>query len=257
MNFFRWIKENIPLTNRDKIASSEHVDLEGLQETLGFIFHYDEYYLKALTHRSFLEISPKFIKSNERLEFLGDSVLGVVVAESLFKKFPDKDEGFLTKYRSHLVNRQALVTAAGRINLLKFVLYDKRYVRGSKAGQKTIVADCFEALIGAIYLDAGLEKAREFVTEHILSPNYSSGQFTIDKNYKGQLLEFTHLHKLAAPFYKIMNEDGPDHDKKSSIDVLVGGKCYGKGDGSNKKSAEQEAAQNGLEKLSDEFLSNH
>jgi ribonuclease-3 len=256
LNFFRWIKENIPLINRDKVASNEHVDLENLQETLGFTFHNNEYYLKALTHRSFLEISPKFIKSNERLEFLGDSILGVVVAESLFKKFPDKDEGFLTKYRSHLVNRQALVSAAGRINLLEFVLYDKRYVRGSKAGQKTIVADCFEALIGAIYLDAGLEEAREFIYQHILSPNYSSGQFTIDKNYKGQLLEFTHQHKLAAPFYKIMNEDGPDHDKKFSIDVLIGGKSYGKGVGSNKKTAEQQAAEYALKKLTEEYESN-
>lgn len=253
MNFFRWIKENIGLTDKDKIASNEHVDIERLQETLGFTFQSNEYYLKALTHRSFLEISPEFVKSNERLEFLGDSILGVVVAESLFKKFPDKDEGFLTKYRSHLVNRQALVAAAGRINLLNFVLYDKRYVRGSKAGEKTIVADCFEALIGAIYLDAGLERAREFIYEHILSPNYRSGQFTIDKNYKGQLLEFTHMHKLLPPIYKIVNEDGPDHDKKFSIDVIIGGISYGKGVGSSKKSAEQEAAKSALEKLSDEY----
>jgi ribonuclease-3 len=253
LNFFRWIKENIGSTNNDKIASNEHVDIEQLQKTLGFTFHNNEYYLKALTHRSFLEISPEFIKSNERLEFLGDSVLGVVVAEALFKKFPNKDEGFLTKYRSHLVNRQALATAAGRIDLLKFVLYDKRYVRGSKAGQKTIIADCFEALIGAIYLDAGLERAREFIYDNILSPNYSSGQFTIDKNYKGQLLEFTHMHKLSPPYYKIMNEDGPDHEKKFSIEVIIGSKSYGKGVGSNKKSAEQEAAKTALGKLSDEY----
>lgn len=253
MNFFRWIKENIRLTNSNKIPSNEHVDLDRLQKTLGFTFHNNEYYIKALTHRSYLEITPEFKKSNERLEFLGDSVLGVIVAESLFKKFPDKDEGFLTKYRSHLVNRQALATAAGRINLLKFVLYDKRYVRGSLAGQKTIIADCFEALIGAIYLDGGLEKAGEFIYNHILTPNYSSGQFAIDNNYKGQLLEFTHLHKLSPPYYKIMNEDGPDHDKKFSIDVIISKKSYGKGVGSNKKSAEQQAAKNALAKLSDEY----
>ena len=175
------------------------------------------------------------------------------MAESLFKKFPDKDEGFLTKYRSHLVNRHALVNAAKRIDLINFVLYDKRYVRGSKAGQKTIVADCFEALIGAIYLDHGLEMARQFILRNILDPNYSSGQFAIDKNYKGQLLEFTHLHKLSPPNYQITNEDGPDHDKKFSIDVVIGGRSYGRGTGSNKKSAEQEAAKMALEKLSNEF----
>jgi ribonuclease-3 len=253
LSFFRWIKRNIRSKNNNGPAGDEHVDLDRLQKTLGFVFENPEFYVKALTHRSYLEITPEFQKSNERLEFLGDSVLGVVVAESLFKKFPAKDEGFLTKYRSHLVNRQALVNAASRINLINFVLYDKRYVRGSKAGQKTIVADCFEALIGAIYLDGGLEKASQFIHEHILSPNYSTGQFTIDQNYKGQLLEFTHTHKLTPPNYQIMNEDGPDHDKKFSIDVVIGGISYGRGVGSNKKTAEQEAAKIALEKLTSEY----
>ena len=250
----RWIKEKFSSNNNSEALAK--VDINKLEGLLGLRIKNPIYFIKALTHRSFLEIAPELEKSNERLEFLGDSVLGVIVAESLFKHFPGKDEGFLTKYRSHLVDRVALANAANNIHLMSYVLFDKRYVRGSIAGQKTIVADCFEALIGAIYLDAGLEEARKFVAKHILEPNYNSGAFRIDKNFKGQLLELTHYQKLSQPFYNILNEEGPDHDKKFHIEVSIDGESYGIGIGANKKSAEQQAAKFALAKISQKNRSN-
>lgn len=240
-----WIEKIIP---RSRNHTNQKI-LLNLQRQLKFSFKNPELFVKALTHRSFLEISNEVKKSNERLEFLGDSILGMLVAEELFKRFPDKDEGFLTKYRSQLVDKEALYDAAQKINLSEYVLFDKRYVRGSKEGQKTILADCFEALIGAIYLDKGLSEAKKFVHDWIISPNFQSGEFKVDKNYKGQLLELAHSLKLPTPVYNTVKEEGPDHDKKFLVKVNIGNEYFGSGFGKNKKSAEQEAAKIVLEQL--------
>ncbi len=210
-----------------------------------------EYYIKALTHRSFLELSPDFQKSNERLEFLGDAVLGLVTAETLFKKYPTKHEGFLTKYRSHLVDKESLFNAAKKLNLIQYVLYDKRYVKGSDEGKKTIVADCMEALIGAIYIDKGLQTAADFIHKWIIVPNVESGLVKVDKNHKGKLLEYTHIHKLPNPRYKIISEAGPDHNKEFVVHVFISDNKWGHGEGKNKKAAEQEAAKDLLQKIND------
>lgn len=219
-----------------------------LEEIIEIKFGKTEFYIKALTHRSFLELTPELKKSNERLEFLGDAVLGLVVADSLFREFPNKHEGYLTKYRSHLVDKDALFQSAKKINLIEFVLFDRRYVRGSEQGEKTIVADCMEALIGAIYIDKGLETARDFINRWIIQPKFKSGDVKVDKNFKGRFLEFTHSHKMEPPRYMVISEEGPDHNKKFIVEVLVGDESYGRGEGKNKKSAEQEAAKAALQK---------
>ena len=248
-DLFNWIRRkfNFNFGKPDKVIEAHSDLLKKIENFLGFQISHPEYFVKALTHRSYLELSPDIIKSNERLEFLGDSVLGLVVAEFLFSNFSEEDEGYLTKTRSHFVNRDALANAAEKMKLQRFILYDKRFLKGSHEGMRTIMADALEAVIGAIYLDAGLKKAEDFVRKRVIHPSFKSGGFMVDKNYKGQLLEFTHAEKMETPSYKTISEEGPDHDKNFIVNVLIGSEVVGTGEGKNKKSAEQDAAKKALE----------
>jgi len=234
-------KSELVQTHSDLIKKIEHL--------LGYQISLPNYFIKALTHRSYLELSQEALKSNERLEFLGDSVLGLIVAEFLFKNYNDEGEGFLTKTRSHLVNREALADAAENMGLINYILYDKRFLKGSTEGMRTIMADALEALIGAIFIDGGIKKADNFVCEMIIKPSLEDGTHEYDRNFKGQLLEFTHANKLHSPQYKIVNESGPDHDKEFFVEVYLGDDLVGYGVGKNKKNSEQEAAKNALAAL--------
>lgn len=205
------------------------------------------YYIKAITHKSYPDQNSNYFKkSNERLEFLGDSILGMVVAKHLFKKYPAASEGFLTKTRSQLVNKEALVIAAERLRLKEIVFYNERFVNGSSEGINTIIADALEAIIGAIYVDQGFKTTEKIINKWILKPRFSDATATIDKNFKGQLLELTHARKLGEPLYKVVDLVGPEHQKTFTVDVYVGETKMGTGTGSNKKSAEQEASKEAL-----------
>lgn len=221
----------------------------GLQKLIGFKISNPNLYLKALTHRSYLEVNPTLTKSNERLEFFGDSVLNMVVAKFLLKKFPKKNEGFLTKVRAAIVNRYHLSKSAEELGLDKLILFNDKYLRGSKDGFQTIMADALEALIAAIYLDKGIKKTEKFIHKKIIKSFEFEKEFLIDKNYKGQLLEYTHAKKLPIPYYKVVNEEGPSHSKKFNIQVFIGDEIYGEGSGKNKKVAEQEASRMALQKF--------
>ncbi len=220
-----------------------------LKKILGFTPRNKSYFIKALTHSSYLELYPELSKSNERLEFLGDSVLSMIVANHLFENYPNEEEGFLTKSRAALVNREHLYLAAQEIGLDKIILYNEKYLRDSIEGMQTIFADGLEALIGAIYLDQGLSKTKKFVIERIIKPYEVNQNFLIDTNYKGQLLEYAHSKKLHTPRYIIRSEEGPPHKKEFIIDVFLGNELLGTGSGNNKKRAEQEASMNALQKL--------
>lgn len=209
----------------------------------------EEYYIKAFTHRSYLEKIKENIKSNERLEFLGDSILGKIVAEYLFKNYPYKKEGFLTKSRSHLVNKQSLENIGFNLNLHEYLFINNRYLANDKKSLANVVADCLEAVIGAIYLDLGEEVASKFVTKYIIEPQVKSGRINYDKNYKGQLLEYAHANNLEQPVYKILEQTGPQHDKIYLIEVSLNSSINGIGKGPNKKIAEQKAAKNALKSL--------
>lgn len=224
-------------------------NLSKLEFLLGFKIFNQTVYLKALTHRSYLELHPELEKSNERLEFLGDAVLSMTVAEYLFKEFKKADEGFLTKSRASMVNRFRLFQAAEEFGLKEFILFNEKYLRGSHEGFQTIMADCLEALIGAIYLDHGLTDAANFVREYIISPFQENDSFIEDKNYKGQLLEFTHSQKLSPPRYVVVKEEGPSHLKRFIIETYLGDELVGVGEGKNKKMAEQDSSKNALHKL--------
>ena len=207
------------------------------------------HYIQALMHRSFLEELDDEDVSNERLEFLGDSVLSLVVAKFLFDHFPEEDEGFLTKTRARLVNRIALSNAAEHIGLENFILIDQNLSNTFARASKTVLSDALEALIGAIYLDQGLQVSKEFIYRVIIEPTTKEEDYLIDENYKSQLLEYAQANRLEIPNYMVIKEEGPQHDRVFTIKAIVGGNIYGIGTGKNKKTAEQNAAKSALEKI--------
>jgi ribonuclease-3 len=220
-----------------------------LEKIIGFHIKNREFFIQALMHRSFLEQNSEYDVSNERLEFLGDSVLNLIVAEYLFMTFPDMNEGFLTKVRAKLVNRIALADAADRIKISEFLLVSKNLSSSFTNGSRTVLSDAFEALIGAIYLDNGLNSAKEFIIKTLIDPNSKDGVYLIDENYKSQLLEYAQANRMENPLYDVIKEEGPQHNRIFTVQVSIGSKVHGVGIGRNKKGAEQKAAQAALEKI--------
>jgi ribonuclease-3 len=220
-----------------------------LEKIIGFRINNKSHYVQALMHRSFLEELDEEDRSNERLEFLGDSVLSLAVAEYLFENFPNEDEGFLTKIRAKLVNRFALSDAAEEIGLANFILIDQNLSNTFARASKTVLSDAFEAIIGAIYLDHGLEISKKFIRKVLIQPLIKDGDYLIDENYKSQLLEYAQANRLEAPNYTVINEEGPQHDRTFTIKVCVGNTFQGIGIGKNKKTAEQNAAKATMDQI--------
>lgn len=203
---------------------------------------------QALTHRSYLTViglDSKY-RSNERLEFLGDSLLNLIASDFLFKSNPDLKEGELTKLRSRLVNSQSLSYCGHSLGIEKFIMMSFSAEKALKDGSDSIVADTMEAIIAAIYLDSGFQSARHFVVE-VLVPIILKSRLIEDTNYKSILLEKVQSYGLPAPTYKVLSETGPDHCKHFQVGVYVEDVLLGTGEGKNKKSAEQEAAHNAIE----------
>jgi ribonuclease-3 len=218
------------------------------------------YYIQALIHRSFLEeksdnnsvaseLPLSNQVSNERLEFLGDSVLNLVIAEFLFKNYPAEEEGFLTKARAKMVNRNTLNIIADNIDLDEFVLLSSNVPKTVFSNSKNILSDAFEALIGAMYLDSGLDACRNFIKRSVFDPILKEGDHLVDENYKSQLLEYAQANRLNIPSYHIISEIGPHHDRTFTVEVSIGSEKLGTGTGKSKKSAEQNAAQSALKKF--------
>jgi len=244
------LKDILSLKNNSKTKQINHDKMiRGIQRLLGYPVKNKELFLEALAHRSYVETFHDIPKSNERLEFLGDSILGFIVGKFLFENFPGENEGFLTKYRSYFVNKNALAKTAREMELENLVLYNKRFIKPDSEGLNTVLADCLEALTAAVYFDAGMEKTEEFVRRWIIDPHFDQTKNFVDTNYKGQLLEYSHAHKIAPPVYKILKEEGPAHKKKYVVQVKVGDKILGTGEGNNKKNAEQSAAKEAFLKL--------
>ncbi|MBX2976761.1 MAG: ribonuclease III [Ignavibacteriaceae bacterium] len=243
---FKFLKKIIEKFGSKQILSKKN--LEKLEILIDHKITDPQIFIEALTHRSYLD-SKKFKVSNERLEFLGDAVLGFVVAEGLFKVFGDKDEGFLTKIRSNFVNRNSLYDAAVRIDLIHFVFVSKELMAAENLGIKTILADALEALLGAIYLHCGIDTCRNFILKYIFNPNIKMGVHLVDENYKSQLLEYAQAVKLEIPKYYVINEEGPEHERYFTVEVRIGQQALGEGRARNKKSAEQDAAKAALHEI--------
>lgn len=210
-------------------------------------------YEHALRHRSmFRGHVTTGTESNERLEFLGDAILGAVVAERLFAEFPDRSEGFLTRMRANLVNGKALADYAREIDLGRLILMSDNMASSEGRDNQTILADAFEAVVGALYLDLGFGAARRFVFR-LIDQLVDLESLSLQRsNFKSLLLEFVQARGWSQPTYTVAKEAGPSHDRRFTIDVLVEGEPRGRGKAGSKKQAEQQAAREALDALRDD-----
>ncbi len=221
--------------------------LDELMVLINYRFHDLTLLIQALKHRSYLvQTGEDRLQSNERLELLGDSVLGLVVTETLYADFPDEEEGVLTNYKSLLVNRVNLSRVAHEFNLGRFLLLNDSEERAGGRSRDSILADAVEAVIGAMYLDGGLEPARKMIHKHIITGLSALLEETQYKNFKSLLLEYCQRESKTGPVYMVENEEGPDHNKIFTVGVYINGSKFGSGAGSSKKAAEQHAAEEAL-----------
>ena len=216
------------------------------RDHLGFEFNSPDLLVTALTHRSYVNEHRKSARAhNERLEFLGDAVLELAVTEFLFKNY-DQPEGILTSWRSALVRTESIAAASKNLDYEHLIRMSRGEKQGSEAARLHIVANAFEALIGAIYLDHGFEIARQFIDKHIL---YRIDEILDDGSWrdpKSHLQEVSQRTDNETPDYRVIDESGPDHDKTFTVGAFVAGREIGRGIGSSKQSAQQEAAREGL-----------
>lgn len=229
--------------------SGKKFDFEGFERTIGYRPKRRTLFVESLLHRSYLQFIEGAWNSNERLEFLGDAILNCMVAIFLYTNYPTMEEGDLTKLRSRLVNRRVLAQRAKELDLPGFLLLSSSAAQSLDSGSESILADAFEAIIGAIYMDGGFNSAKEFVHRTLLSDVNVLNTARMDDNYKSALLEYSQGKSLGVPRYTILREEGPDHDRRFTVEVFLGSVSYGVGAGRSKKDAEQLAAYHALEKI--------
>jgi ribonuclease-3 len=203
---------------------------------------------EALTHRSWVNEHPGIRDNNERLEFLGDAILEFIVSKELFLQFPNKKEGFLTSLRANLVNTVSLSQTARDLGLGKELFLSKGEEETGGRENPSLLADTVEAIIGALFIDQGLEKAEEFIKTNILSKTQDMIRHPL-KDAKSRLQEKVQSKGLPAPKYNVVKESGPDHQKTFVVRVAVNGKYIAEGSGKSKSEAEQKAAQEALKLL--------
>ncbi len=244
MGLIRWIK-------RFFSSGDIPINIEEVESSIGYHFSDPNYLFKSLKHRSYSQaVYGNTNLSNERLEFLGDSVLNMIVSHYVFSNNLEMQEGDLTKRRSSYVNKQSAMLAAKRIGLDKHILLNDSEENAGGRHRTSIIGDCFEAVIGAIFLDGGYQSAESFVYRTILDDN--AGYLDVEqRNFKSHLLEKVQAEKLGHPVYRTVSENGPDHDKEFRVEVFLGGRSIGSGSGKSKKTAQQMAAKEGLETLND------
>ena len=234
---------------RMKDMSTVHENGENLEEfeqKIGYSFKRISYLEQALTHSSYANEGHKHLKNNERLEFLGDSVLSVIVARYLFLNYKDLPEGVLTKMRASLVCEKALDVFAGELELGKYLRLGKGEELTGGRQRPSIIADAFEAVLAAIYLDGGYEEAQRFVMRFI-PKNIDIRKQSPLSDYKTALQEVVQQNKEEKVTYRLVDEHGPDHAKVFTAEVLLNSNVIGTGTASSKKQAEQNAAREALE----------
>ena len=214
-----------------------------LEKKINYIFHNKDYLNQAFTHKS-LNTEPR--KNYERLEFLGDAVIDIIVSRELMRDFPEGDEGLLTQRRAALVQKPYLASIGHLLDLMDYLLIEKSVnLEIEKIAEKQ-QANLFEALIGAIYLDGGIEPCRKLILETVWTYRHEAWKTT---NYKGKLIEYCHSKNIENPLFMVKDITGPDHLRTFEIQVKIGLKKYPSGMGTNKKTAEQLAAKLALEKM--------
>ncbi|NTW83288.1 MAG: ribonuclease III [Chlorobiaceae bacterium] len=208
-------------------------------------------YLTALTHRSVVHdpATENIIESNQRLEFLGDSVLGMIISEYLFRQFPASAEGELSSNRSKIVNRKSLAGFARSIDLGDHLLIGESADHNKIINSESALADAFESLIGAIYLDKGIAAASDFILKHVIEHVDFKRIVSSEHNYKSRLIEYTQSNRMPAPVYIVTEESGAEHEKTFTIAVSCSGQLLGTGTAPRKKDAEQLAAKEAMKHL--------
>jgi ribonuclease-3 len=222
--------------------------IKDLENAIGYRFRNISLLTNALTHSSYAnERWHNSLLSNERLEFLGDSVLGMLVAEYLYRTFPDRPEGELTRMRADMVCEQTLAAAANKIGIGEHLLLGHGEEQGGGRSRNSILADAMESVIAACFLDGGIEAALKVVQQFILVEVPVTKLHNVD--YKTKLQELVQQKKNQVLTYALVGESGPDHDKHFEVQVSLNGKVVGSGSGSSKKRAEQSAAASAVENL--------
>ena len=222
--------------------------IKDLEEAIGYRFHNISLLQNALTHSSFAnERWHNSLLSNERLEFLGDSILGMLVAEYLYRTFPDRPEGELTRMRADMVCEKTLASVAARIHLGDHLMLGHGEEQGGGRSRDSILADAVESVIAACFLDGGIEAAQKFIRTFILVEVPVSQMHNTD--YKTMLQELVQQKKNQVLSYTLTGESGPDHDKHFTVAVSLNGGMVGQGEGRSKKRAEQEAARAAIRNL--------
>ena len=222
--------------------------LEELQTEIGITFS-DQHLLKqAFVHRSFLNESDEFAESNERLEFLGDAVLSFITSHYLFATYPQFPEGILTNIRSTLVKTKSLSTLASSLRLGELLLLSHGEEASGGRRNDSLLADCFESLLGAMFLDQGVEAATTFLGRFLLPKAAEVVRTKSYVDYKSLLQERVQEQTKISPTYRVVKSEGPDHDKTFWVEVLSGDSVLGQGKGKSKQEAEQDAASRALEK---------
>ena len=238
--------------------SKPHVSREEIQEILGIKIKNVTYYQRALVHKSIYKsvkrysapepIQEYLSQHNERLEFLGDSVLGLIVANYLYHKYPDKDEGFMTRIKTKLVNGTQLAKLAKKINLGKYILMSNHVQNIKGRDSQKILEDAFEAFLAAIFKDLGFDAVNFFVITLINGLDFS--EVLLEDNYKDLLLKWSQSKfKNCTPEYNLVTTEGPPHNRTFTVQVQINGKLYEEGTAKSKKQAEQNAAQKTLKKI--------
>ncbi len=231
------------------ISKDRKTKLATYQKKLGYPFKSIELLNQALTHKSFVNENNRKFKDNERLEFLGDSVLDLIIGEYSLKNFKNRMEGDLSKIRAALVNEGNLSKIARLLNLGEYIQLGRGESLSGGHDKNSILANTFEAMVAAIYLDGGLIKTAKIILPLFKSDLHHLANTSRYRDYKSELQEHAQGKKIAIPFYKVEKEIGPDHDKIFEVTVSINGKIIGKGKGKNKKEGEQEAAREALENL--------
>ena len=227
------------------------MDIPLLEQKLGVIFKNKNLLKEALTHRSYLNENPSWpLPHNERLEFLGDAVLELAVTEILFSRYPTSPEGELTSIRSALVNYQMLADIAKNMELGDYVFLSKGEAKDAGKAREVILANSFEAVLGAVYLDTGYESAKNFIEKAVMGRLDEVIEKKLYQDPKSLLQEIVQEKLRATPTYSVLSEKGPDHAKIFKVGVFFNGDLIAEGEGASKQEAEVEAAKNALKNVS-------
>jgi ribonuclease III len=232
--------------------------LARFQKSLFYRFRDTSLLRQALTHKSCVSVDDREgIKSNERMEFLGDAVLNCLITEHLYRLYPDKSEGQLSKVKSLIVSRKILGEIALTIDLGQYLFFGNSEMKSGGVQRVSIISNAFEAVLGAIFLDGGLEASRAFLKRFVFCRIESFLSDSDNINYKSKILELSQHDGFGFPHYTVIETSGPDHAKEYRVRVKITGVTLGEGRGPNKKIAQQNAAREAIEKYSKDYIISH